>query len=597
MAKIIFYIDYIYIIMSSDQLVFDLSQEVNASPNIFVKKDWLNIIDNQSGQYSSNQSVIDTSQLSNSNKFMNYREAYLSIPLLMTLVSSKPQADILSADLAPNTAGTSADFSMGLKNWYGSMIHQFTVDLNGTTIAQQTPFINMWNSFKLMTTFSWDDVNTIGSSIGFYPDDASTWKYSEVATLDGQGVCNNSNQNSFTPVTGLFNIGNGGRGNNGFLKRQQYINYNQDGVIGLDGSKLSALLTNDKCKTLWKNHIITKTNASTNTTQGVFQISINATVYLKHVHSFFQQMPLLKGVFLKMTLTLNNTSVTVNVATTTGAMSIVTSSNSVGGICPLMIASRASGGQALTSVTASTVGSTFIGNVSVGASCLDTTIRSNSTLYPISTGGLSTNVVLYVPAYTFNPSFELAYLSNPIKIINYTDVYQYQIQNVASNGTINSLLTNGIADINSILIVPFYSETVNGSGISPYNSPFDPAGSGPTSPLCLLTNFNIVVSGQNTIYNTQRYSFENFNHHLKGVNSVNGGLTDGLTSGLINSLDFESEYCYHYVNLSRALPIEQSVPKSVQVIGQNLSGRKLDLICFIEYNVSLAIDALTGARV
>jgi len=84
---------------------------------------------------------------------------------------------------------------------------------------------------------------------------------------------------------------------------------------------------------------------------------------------------------------------------------------------------------------------------------------------------------------------------------------------------------------------------------------------------------------------------------LKGVNSVNGGLTDGLTSGLIDSQAFEMEYCYHYVDVSRALPVEESVPKSIQVIGQNLSGRQINLICFVEYGVEVSIDALTGARV
>jgi hypothetical protein len=583
--------------MSADKLVFDLANEVDGSPNVFVKKDWLNIIDNQSGQYASNQSVIDTSQLSNSNKFMNYREAYLSIPLLLTLTSSKPVASIAPADLAPATAATSADYSVGLKNWFGSIVHQFTLDLNGTTICQQTPYINMWNSFKLLTTFSWGDVATVGSTIGFYPDDPTSWTYSTAATLAGQGVCNNSNQAVFTTVAGKQNASNSGTGNIGFLKRQQFINYDAAGITG-DGNTSGDLLTSEKCKTLWKSHVVTKTNAVATTSQGVFQIAINATVYLKHLHSFFQMCPLLKGTFLKMTLTLNNTSVSVDV-TAAGLMSCSSSNNAVGGICPIMIASRAggSGGVALTSVEDPTVASSFIANLSVGATCLDTTLRSNPAVFPIGSGGLSQNVVLYVPAYTFNPSFESAYLSSPIKTIKYTDVYQYQILNVASGGTMNSLLTNGIANIKSVLCVPFFSESVVGSAIPPYSSPFDPAGAGCTSPLCMLTNFNIVVSGQNTIYNTQRYSFESFNNHLKGVNSVNGGMTDGLTSGLIDSQAFEMEYCYHYVDVSRALPVEESVPKSIQVIGQNLSGRQINLICFIEYGVEVSIDALTGARV
>jgi hypothetical protein len=74
--------------MSCDKLVYDLSSETEGSPNVFVRKDWLNIMDNQSQNYSSNQSVIDTSQLSNSNKWMSYREAYLQIPLLLTFTGS-----------------------------------------------------------------------------------------------------------------------------------------------------------------------------------------------------------------------------------------------------------------------------------------------------------------------------------------------------------------------------------------------------------------------------------------------------------------------------------------------------------------------------
>ena len=54
--------------MSADKLVFDLAQEIEGSPNVFIRKDWVNILDNQSQNYAGNQSVIDTSQLSNSNK-------------------------------------------------------------------------------------------------------------------------------------------------------------------------------------------------------------------------------------------------------------------------------------------------------------------------------------------------------------------------------------------------------------------------------------------------------------------------------------------------------------------------------------------------
>jgi hypothetical protein len=76
--------------------------------------------------YNSNQSVIDTSQLSNSNKWASYREAYLLMPLLLTL--STP-----AGVFKPSSA--SSDYAIGLKNWFGSIIHSFTLDYMGTTIA------------------------------------------------------------------------------------------------------------------------------------------------------------------------------------------------------------------------------------------------------------------------------------------------------------------------------------------------------------------------------------------------------------------------------------------------------------------------------
>ena len=114
--------------MSADKLVFDLSQEIEGSPNVFVKKDWLNILDNMNQNYNSNQSVIDTSQLANSNKFLSYRESYLLCPLLLTLSSNT-----VANGFTPDVAATTADYAIGLKNWFGTIIHSLTLDYNGTT--------------------------------------------------------------------------------------------------------------------------------------------------------------------------------------------------------------------------------------------------------------------------------------------------------------------------------------------------------------------------------------------------------------------------------------------------------------------------------
>jgi hypothetical protein len=677
-----------------DKLVFDLSQEVEGSPNVFVRKDWINILDNQNQNYSNNQSIIDTSQLSNSNKYMSYRESYLAVPMLLTIglpnTSSITYTPAATTTLAGGaivfgdfgTATGSADYTMGLKNWFGTMIHSLTLDYNGTTVIQQTPYVNMWNSFKLMTSLSYQDLLTQGSKIGFYPDDATSFQFFPTAAgtaatassgtsdflLDG--VCNNTNLIASAPVYNAYNNWNSGNGNVGFLERQQNINFNTAGKITFSGANTiiagattatygdllqgasttyGANTTNVGALTnMWKSYVLTKISGAVTTAQAavggvgttfsaftapVYQINIMATIMLKHLHSFFNMAPLLKGVFMKLTLNLNNTSTSlVSTFSPTGATGACVSaglhigavSNAVGGVNPLMIASpqTSNGGSPLATlptaagatvaVAAGTFTFTYIANISVGSTCLDNTLRN---ITGVVGGNLAKSIYLYVPAYTFNPVFEQAYLSTPVKQIKYTDIYQYQITNVSSNGMINNLITNGIANIKSVLVLPYYSPlsgtavqnlksllNINPntnilSGIPVFQSPYDPAGAGCTSPLCHITNFNVQISGQNAIYNLQKYNFEQFNNQLYGQNAVNGGLTDGLTSGLIGRQEFDMEYCYYYVNVERMLPVEQSVPKSVQIIGQNLSSKACDYYVFVEYGVEISIDVLTGARV
>lgn len=586
--------------MSCDKLVFDLSQEVEGSPNVFVKKDWLNILDNQNGQYSSNQSVIDTSQLTNSNKYMSYREGYLAVPMLLTLGTTSLAT---SANFLPNTAGTSADYAVSLKNWFGQIVHSLTLDYNGTTIIQQTPYCNMWNSFKLMTSLSWNDVWTQGASIGFYPDDPTTFAFfsSSAGSLAGVGTCNNSNLMIASPVvSGAFNSFASTQGNEGLLKRSQYINYD---VAGDSGSGTYAdLLTSTACGNIWKSFVSNKVNGVNATTQGQFQISIMAVIYLKHLHSFFNSVPLIKGAYMKATLNLNNTSVAFTSTATTGAITINSVSNAVGGVCPLMIASAvaSNGGACLSTGTiANATTTTYTANLSVGAVCLDPTLSTFA-----GQGALARSIYLYVPAYTFNPVFESAYLSSPIKQIKYTDIYQYQITNIqAQTGQVNQLITNGIANIKSILLLAFYSPLAGSAntglptGLPVFQSPFDTAGCGSQSPMVQFNNFNIVVSGQNIIYNTQQRAYEQFQNQFYGTNAVNGGMTDGLTSGLIDRLGFDMIYGSYYVDISRMLPVEESVPKSIQVIGTNQSAKAIDLYVFVEYGVDISIDALTGVRV
>jgi hypothetical protein len=571
----------------ADTLVFDMSSMAEGTPQIMVRKDWLSILDNQNQNYQGNQSVIDTSQLANSNKYLNYREAYLTVPLLLTLTQQVGS----TGSFAPATPATSADYAVGLKNWYGSVVHSFTLDYNGTTIIQQTPFAGLWNTFKLMTSLSYNDLLTQGSMIGFYPDSSKAW--GSVAT---NGIVNNQNASVADVVSGVLNQFS--TTNTGLLQRQQAWNFDPAGVpagiVGGAGS-YGAILGTNSLNLLWKSYIFNKTNATggpPTTSAGVWQCAITAVIMLKHLHSFFERVPLLKGVFMKMTLNLNQSSVSFTSAGAGGAYTNMSVISPLGGVSPLMIASPSGANGASTCFVAGN----YVLSLAVGATVLNTSQLATGTM-PTQSSPLGRSILLNVPAYTFNPVFETSYLSSPIKKIVYEDIYQYQVLGQTPNQTFNNLITNGIANIKSVLVLPFYSNSYNTASLRPIQSPLDPAGGGPTSPLSLLTQFNIQISGQNAIYNTERYSYEQFINQLYGQNAVNGGMTDGLTSGLVGMTDFEMEYCYYYVNVGRMLPVEEAVPKSVNILGTNTTAYSLDLYVFVSYGVEVSVDILTGARV
>jgi hypothetical protein len=577
----------------ADTLVFDMSSMAEGTPSVFVRKDWLSILDNQNQNYQGNQSVLDTSQLANSNKYMNYREAYLTVPMVLTLTQTVGAGAVVA--FVPATTAESADYAVGLKNWYGSVVHSFTLDYNGTTIIQQTPFCGLWNTFKLMTSLSYQDLISQGSSIGFWPDNAQAFQYSTADTTSGVGTCNNQNSSAVPVVTGAWNSFD--VSNDGFLHRQQFWNFDPQGLtgVGVTNGAFSNLVSTANLNLLWKSYIYNKVNAvgaNPTTASGVWQVAITAIIKLKHLHSFFERVPLLKGVFMKMTLNLNQSSVSFTSAGAGGILSAVSVTSPLGGVSPIMISSAvASNGGAACFKQGS-----YICSLAVGANVLNTAQQATASM-PTQSSPLGRSIILNVPAYTFNPVFETSYLSAPIKKIVYSDIYQYQIVNqIASGQTFNNLITNGIANIKSVLVLPYYSSASNGN-ILPIQSPYDPAGAGPTSPLCLLTQFNIQISGMNAIYNSERYSYEQFMNQLYGQHAVNGGMTDGLTSGLVGLTDFEMEYCYYYVNCGRMLPVEEAVPKSVSVLGQNTSEKAIDLYVFVEYGVEVSIDILTGSRV
>jgi len=582
---------------AGDTLVYTQSNEMESDRGIMLKKEWLNILDQSNGSYASSQSIIETTVLANSSKFMNYREGYIVIPLIITANNTAVGASGTGFPIAaPATQATSCDYSFGLKNSYLSLIHSVSVDLNGKNIIQQTAYQSLYNNFKLLTSLSWNDVITQGPTIGFYPDNPLAFTYNATAASDGTGICNNDISLSKPYYATAYN--NYDTTNEGLLKRIQYINYDATGSTGPNqiGESFSTLQTATYANDLYRSQIITKQNGSASLAS-VFQIQVLAIVRLRHLHHFFEVIPLCKGVQLRIILNLNQT--VTRVTNATGPVYSATNTYlAFNGVNPLMMSSGRIGVAPTTTVVGLGVNpnysaipsandGTFDISLYVGNECLNT---AQSAFSGVTKSSLPTHVQLYVPAYEMNPRVEALYITtNPNKTIIYNDIYQYKIKNVSGGASFNELITNGIKGIKSVLLIPYFTSSFAG-GV-PFQNIFS---TDLPSPLCGISNYQVQLSGQNMSYSMVRYSFEHFNNNLYGAGAVNAGLTDGLTSGLINELGFQIGQCYYYIDCSRGLPIETEIPRSVVISGTNKSVLSTDYYIYIEYTTSVGVNVQTG---
>jgi hypothetical protein len=604
-----------------DNLVFEESVNSEISSSEFISKKWVYVNDSNAQNYTS-QVVVDSTPLSNAGGWLNWQEAYMLMPLVVEMTAP---AGITEKQVAHSWA-----FKAGF--WH--MISSMTVEFNNQNVVQQTPFLNVFRSFKAHTSFSQDDLYNEGSSIGYYPDTAGSWSWCPTVipvgqpnagnptpatsplTQNGFGLCNNrsspslvsyspvagasiatttpiymgtsyAGQSSGTVSTGDFNPsyfpGDESAFNAGFAKRSSWYGYTNAGSA-LNQTAINPITTSN---TVYRSSTLPQAGANN------FGWQIYAKLRLKDLSDFFEKCPLLKGATIRFLINTNQTTINFNITAgsanaTTGVIDnyrqlTVTNVSVLGGLSnPLMIASPALGQGA---------GSLPAGD---GYTLSASIFKSPDGLY--KTGLQSCR--LYAPVYKMNPLSEQRYLQlAPTKRVAYRDIFQYSFPGIGGNGTsFNILVNNGISNIKSVLIVPFISTSAAGSPA--YSSLLSPTStSGATPDPIVLTNVNIQLSGVNLFLNNEYYDFEQFMQELKSSNQLNGSLTTGLASGLINEDMFSRGYRYYYGNASRVLPSEEGVSRSVQILGQNMSTVPCDLMVFVEYEKHVVLDISTGARI
>jgi hypothetical protein len=547
----------------ADSFIYNNSFQDENKEFLFENKQYVYTADQNNSSYPGGTINFDLASMSNSGRPIDWGNSYLTIPIVVNVAQNQ-------------AASTSQPFCLAMKN-VGCLINSVTASVNGYDCINLAQNAHLDINYKLLSTFSTNDLENLGPSIGFYKDDGTGIRYTDMVlgtgTLAGVGEYNNSNTRA------VFNAADGYLGQAG---------YNYNSAIFERQKETSRDLTadSDACTsngTLKGVMNYCEKGAFGDTSAVMYYIL--ATLPLKFVHDFFNKLPLIKGMYLRLNINTNiNASCIVR-----GAAGIYSSYNTSAqnNVYPFMLTQKGQGISAAETVVTITSG---IGSINVGGLTYSHNIKQCR---------------IYACQYVMSPEADEEYFNRlPSKVIQYNDIQTFQLVNIQAEGSLSLNLTNGISRLRSILIVPFVSSAYHRSASaaintkqSPCLSPFTSSPS-TTATTAIIKGFNISISGTTIYQENIDYDWQHYLYETRQSGSINGGQSTGLSSGLISHKDWSNGYRYYYVDLSRR-PSQASdnISRSISISGTNGSKIPMDYYVVVNYGREINISTLTGALI
>jgi len=228
-------------------------------------------------------------------------------------------------------------------------------------------------------------------------------------------------------------------------------------------------------------------------------------------------------------------------------------------------------------------GGTLRASVYVGDTCYDYQEKT-VTNGALTTGAVGKQVELHVQAVQMLPDIEVNYAQNHLRDVSYYDYYQFTLKNIAFGESFNHLVSNGISNLKSVLIIPLLNSLNKNVNIFDDIQP---------QLLSHINNFNVLVGGTNVLMQDSRYIYQSFNNEFFNEFGVNDNQSPGLGSSLI---DFKSwlKRPYYYVNCSRVPMEQQNAYRSLQIKGTNSSALSMDYLIFAIYEKNFQLDVISG---
>jgi hypothetical protein len=553
----------------ADTFSYNHSLEEETNDYLFQNKQFLWIPDVNNGSYLQNQIVYDLAAIANSGRPVDLQQSFIEIPLVMVTT-------ITTAAALTNYAGN--EWAASLKNGFWQLINSIDCQISNNSVINLTANSNIPINFKMLTTASQDDVAAYLPSLGSgKPDNADSIGYT-ATNFNGIGEYNNQIAKTSFAASGTWGVG---ASNDARLERMKTTSFNPDALANFSTQFTSSTV----CQQTLRNYC-TRTNGTTTCTIVNY---ITAHLPLKFLHDLFSKMPLVRGMFMRLTLNLNANCQSTAVASAGAYTSFITNSQYLTFPCMM---SPIGAGQGIHSGAGGNDVTGVVQNLGIAKS-----YGTGTYTHPLSVSRF------YACTYEMSPLAEESYFSSlPTKLIKYNDLYCNQTLNVAAGTTITQLISNSISRLRGLLIVPMLSGTANlssgaGAKTAPSLSPFStsPATS---CPHASIGGFNVLVSGTPIYAQNYVYNFESFINEFRKCNSINGGSTLGLNSGLIDENAWNSGYKMWFVDLSRhSSEANDNIGRSLQVNFTNTSVATVDYYYFVFFEREFTISTSTGSLI
>lgn len=570
----------------ADQFLHECSVSPDHSTKISKGKSMSYVIDLNQGSYQSGIVTLDaTNQLTGSQGYASFKDAYITIPFVSTLRNSGANAF---------NGGLNA-YMAGMKCNTATIIDKIQIEINGKTIVTPSGYLSHWNNLRAMTEWSQDDVHKFGPTSMMYPDDIGSIAHATTGTRGGDGYSNNATHTTAVELDLDGTIVSSEKVcNDGFLAR---LSYNPP-QVEVAGSVNNAF---GWPSTIQAREIARATGRGATVLGSVAASSEIASFYYLHkirlvdIHPIFKELDLCANPQLKLTLYINTGVATVDVSgtnsTTLGSVVL-----NQGTTCPVMLASAESG-----HINNALLGSqSTTRQLQLAWGVLGNPIKTFtdvSRYYPYTT------TRMYIPFYDLQPERAMEIVKQPVKKSRFLDYYVQSFKGQAGEGvqaaqhnvSFSLQMSASIKNAKYVALLPF-ANTKAGNfatahGTDDYASPFSSA-PWTCQPGSAITNFNVQV-GNKWIFNSgQNYDFEGFLNEFSKISALNGSLTHELSNGLIDEDRWSLGQRILVADVSRVT--EKDVPQSLLITGTNIACQGVDFVAIVAYEREISLNRITG---